>query len=635
MNSFSNANDRQGGHPEQSMRAAIDAIPVQAWRGLPDGSADFLNQRFLDYIGLAATEAMGWGWRQAVHPDDLPIFEKTWDAIRSTALPGESEARLRRFDGVYRWFLFRSEPQHDASGSVVNWYGTNTDIDDLRRAEQRIRDAESELRAVVDTIPGLIWIANSDFLEFLGKQWTELGISLADAGGTKWRRFYHPDDLPQAEQDWREATSTGKLYQNVSRVRRADGEYRWLLHKAVPLRGESGKITRWFGIDTDIEEQKQTEDKLRRSEAYLAYTQQLSQTGSLGWRSDGRDAFWSDETYRIFGYERSIEPSLQRILRLVHPDDIDALRRALDRIQHETSSISIEFRIVSADGTIINLRLLAHAVAQDSDGAEFIGAVIDITAAKRAEEALQRAQANLAHVSRVATLGELTASIAHEVNQPLAGIVTNGEACLRWLEHDIPNLGEARDAVRRMIGDGRRASDVIGRLHALARKDEPQRLPLDINNVVQELLLLVHREMSNHRVVLELQLSPGLPVVLGDPVQLQQVIINLIVNGIQAMADITNRLSVLTISSGTTQTGDVFLAVRDTGHGIGPGILDRLFEAFFTTKANGMGMGLSICRSIIDLHGGAIWATTDEGGSRFQFTLPAHGSNQSLTSKSG
>jgi C4-dicarboxylate-specific signal transduction histidine kinase len=264
-------------------------------------------------------------------------------------------------------------------------------------------------------------------------------------------------------------------------------------------------------------------------------------------------------------------------------------------------------------------------VAQSSDGAEFIGAVTDITAARRAEEALQQAQANLAHVSRVATLGELTASIAHEVNQPLAGIVTNGEATLRWLQRDAPDLGEAQRAIRRMVGDARRAGDVVTRLRALARKDEPRRLPLDINDVVGDLLPLVRREMSNHRVMLELQLSPGLPAVLGDPVQLQQVIINLIVNGIQAMADITDQLNILTISSGTNAADDVFLAVGDTGHGIGAGTGDQLFDAFFTTKTNGMGMGLSICRSIIEVHGGAISATAnDSRGALFQFTLPPY-----------
>ena len=560
-----------------------------------------------------------------VHPEDRPLHDRKWEAAIRTGAMFENEQRLLAADGSSRWFLSRAEAQRDEQGRIVKWFGTNTDIDDLRHAEQRIREAERELRAVVDTIPGLIWSGTADSLDFLSKQWAELGISLAEAGGAKWRNFFHPDDLAQAERDWLEATSTGKPYENISRIRRADGEYRWLLHRAAPLHDEDGRITRWFGIDTDIEHQKRTEEKLRRSEAYLADAQQLSQTGSLGWRSDGRDTFWSDETYRIFGYDRAIAPELDLILRRVHPDDVAALRRAFDRLRDEKSAIGIEFRILSDDGAVAHLRLLAHAVAQCSDGAEFIGAVTDITAARRAEEALQRAQANLAHVSRVATLGELTASIAHEVNQPLAGIVINGEAALQWLRRDVPDLEEATRAIGRMVGDARRASEVVTRLRALARKDEPRRLPIDINEVVQDLLPLVRREMSNHRVMLELQLSPGLPVVLGDPVQLQQVIINLIVNGIQAMADITDQLNILTISSGTNAADDVFLAVGDTGHGIGAGTGDQLFDAFFTTKTNGMGMGLSICRSIIDLHGGTISATANGGrGALFQFTLPPY-----------
>lgn len=247
----------------------------------------------------------------------------------------------------------------------------------------------------------------------------------------------------------------------------------------------------------------------------------------------------------------------------------------------------------------------------------------DITERNRAQEGLHRAQAELAHVTRVTTLGELTASIAHEVNQPLAAIVTNGEACLRWLDREVPQLDEARSAVERVIADGRRASEVIRRLRSLAKKTEVQRAPLSLNDVIDEAILLVQREVLQHRVRLQLALAPELPSVLGDRVQLQQVVINLLVNGIQAMATIADRPRELRIESQPHENDEVLVAVHDSGVGIDPESANRLFTAFYTTRSNGMGMGLSICRSIVEAHGGRVWVASDgASGATFRFTLP-------------
>ena len=249
----------------------------------------------------------------------------------------------------------------------------------------------------------------------------------------------------------------------------------------------------------------------------------------------------------------------------------------------------------------------------------------DITARRQAQEALHRAQEELAHVTRVATLGELTASIAHEVNQPLAAIVTNGQACLRWLGRDVPDLDEARRAVKRIVGDADRASEVILRIRALSRKTEPQKTALSLNEVIGEVLLLVRREVQSHRVSLQLDLAPDLPAVLADRVQLQQVIINLVINAIQAMAPVTDRPRALLLRSRTHEAGQVLVAVQDSGIGIEPRHQSRLFDTFFTTKPDGVGMGLSICRSIVEAHGGEVWATANtRPGTTFQFTLPAN-----------
>ena len=250
--------------------------------------------------------------------------------------------------------------------------------------------------------------------------------------------------------------------------------------------------------------------------------------------------------------------------------------------------------------------------------------LMDITERNRTQEALQQAQAELAHVTRLTTLGELTASIAHEVNQPLAAIVTNGEACLRWLAYRPPELEEVRGAVESMISDGVRASEVVWGLRGLSKKSTPQRRLLDLNDVIEQLVLLVERELLNNRVTLRLELAPALPAVFGDRIQLQQVIMNLVINGIQSMASVTDRPRELLIRSRLGEDDQVLIEVRDCGSGIDPQDMQQLFNAFFTTKPNGMGMGLSICRSIIEAHGGRIWASSNAGpGATFAFTVPS------------
>jgi PAS domain S-box-containing protein len=248
----------------------------------------------------------------------------------------------------------------------------------------------------------------------------------------------------------------------------------------------------------------------------------------------------------------------------------------------------------------------------------------DIEETRRAQEAVAKAQAELAHVARISTLGELTASIAHEVNQPLAAIVTSGEACLRWLDRDVPQLDGAKRAVERMIGDGRRASEVVRRLRNLARKDDFRKLPLDLNNVIDDTLPLVRRELFSHRVTLELEMAAELPPVAGDRIHLQQVVINLLMNAVQAMESLGDDPRELVVRTRAQEDGQVLVAVQDSGPGFAPGSEDHLFDAFFTTKSNGMGMGLSICRSIIEAHGGRLWAQANEPrGAVFQFLMPA------------
>jgi signal transduction histidine kinase len=363
-------------------------------------------------------------------------------------------------------------------------------------------------------------------------------------------------------------------------------------------------------------------DALQRSEDHLADAQRLSRTGSFALDFAKGEYTWSDETYRIFEYDRALTPTVELVRARIHPEDIEAWTASYERRKKSPINVDIQYRLLFPGGRVKYIRALAHPVETPGGDFEYVGALMDVTAAKQAEDQLHEAHTSLAHVTRVTTLGELVASIAHEVNQPLAGIVTNGEACLRWLGRDEPDLKETRSAVRRMIADGQRAGEIIRRLRALTRKDGLQLMPLSLNSVVKEAIPLVQRELINNHVSLRLDLASGLPVVMGDKIQIQQVIINLMLNAVQAMSSISGRPRNLCIRSECDEDGGVRLTVRDSGIGIAPENLDRLFKPFFTTKDGGMGMGLSICRSIIEAHGGLMWAANNaDFGASFGFIL--------------
>jgi PAS domain S-box-containing protein len=418
--------------------------------------------------------------------------------------------------------------------------------------------------------------------------------------------------------------STGRWEGEVSRTRRDGSEIivasRWSLEK-----DPKGEPVGLLEINTDITERKRTQEMLERIQAaYLAEAQSLSHTGSFAWRIDSGDIVWSEESARIYGYDSSVEPTIDLLLARVHPDDLPMVRLIYDRAIGKGQNFDFEHRLSMPDGAVKTVHIVAHVMSENGHGRQFVGAVMDITETKHAQEQLQQAQSNLAHVARVTMLGQLTASIGHEVNQPLAAIVTNGEAAIRYLRREPPELGEVRDALTSMIAEGKRASEIVKRIRLLIQKTTPQNAPLDINDVLAEGAALVQREVANHRVLLQLDLASGLPLVIGDRVQLQQVIINLMINAIQAMADVEGRARVLLVRSGRDAAGSVVVAVQDSGDGLDPATAGHVFDAFYSTKTDGMGMGLSICRTIMDVHDGRIWASANEGpGAIFRFSLPA------------
>ena len=377
-----------------------------------------------------------------------------------------------------------------------------------------------------------------------------------------------------------------------------------------------------------VRHRKEAATQVASKEAYLAEAQHLSHTGSFGWNPSS-GFIWSDETFQIFGFDRGTCPTIETVIDRTHPEDVERVRQFIEGQPRDGKDYDLEHRLLMPDGSVKYLHVVAHPLRAGAGERAFVGAVMDVTAAKRAEEAVQEAQAALAHVTRMATLGELTAWITHEVNQPLTGIVTNGAACLRWLDKAPPALDEARRSVEDMISDARRASEVIHSIRALSKKTDAEKVPLDINDVIREASRLVQREAITHGASLRLELAPELPSILGDRVQLQQVIINLVINAIQAMASVTDRPRTLLIRSQQSEDGRVLVAVRDSGTGIEAKSVNKLFKAFFTTKPSGMGMGLSICRTIIEAHSGQVSAANNSGpGATFQLILPS----RSLTS---
>jgi PAS domain S-box-containing protein len=874
---------------EDRLRLAIDTIPTLVWRSGPKGPPEFFNQQTLDYAGLSLEECLE-GWARTVHPDDIAKLASMWREIRHSGARGETEGRLQRFDGQYRWFLFRVEPLRDETGNIVEWYGSATDIEGRRQTENALRQSEAylaqaqrlslsgtfgwrvatgentwstetyrifgydegspvniemvvarthpedraavqkaiervsidgndydqeyrllmpdgsvkhvhavarserdasgnleyvgavtdvtlareterklrrseaylaeaqrlshtgswawdtrrrefvfrsseahrmlgldpekdavpqqplwdrvhredrdrviemvrqalrekadfegdyrivlpdgstryvhsvghtvvgddgevtelvgthidvteqhlakealekafdeikksedRLRLVIDTIPTLVWRAGPDgvpdFLNQPALDYTGLSFDQIETG---WPRAFHPDDKKGMLVKWSAIRASGMPGELVARLRRFDGEYRWFLFRAVPLRDEQGNIVKWYGSSTDIEDRKRAEEALRESEQRF---RDYAETGS--------DWLWeTTPDHRVVSISEHINAvgfkptGLAGLFRWDIATDVESEPEKW-RQHRAMLDAHLPFRdfeyTLSGTGSPIFVRTSGKPFF-DAKGnfLGYRGTGTDITAAIRAdqaERALREAQAELAHVTRVTTLGELTASIAHEVNQPLAAAVANAEACLRWLDRDTPDLTAARRSVEWVINDSCRASEVIRHVRALAKKSDIEKVPLDVNDVIREAIVLVQRELSSHLVSLRTELAPDLPTILGDRVQLQQVIINLVMNGIEAMLPIPDRPRELVIRSGQDEAHGVLVSVTDCGIGISAENADRLFNAFFTTKSSGMGMGLSICRSIVEAQGGRLSASPNEGpGATFQFVLPS------------
>jgi len=383
----------------------------------------------------------------------------------------------------------------------------------------------------------------------------------------------------------------------------------------------------------DITERKQaeaakdlrSEAELRRSEAFLAEGQRLSLTGSFSWKVATDEMTWSEQLYRIYELEVGVPVTFEMIRRRVHPEDLSLIEkmRRVDQLPDGGKDFEWHYRLMMPDRSIKFLHAVAHAIRDHDGQLEYIAVVQDVTARRLSEEALAKARSELARVARATSLGVLTASIAHEVNQPLAGIITNAGTCLRMLDANPPNVAGARETARRTIRDGNRASDVISRLRALFRNEELTLEVLDLNEATREVLALSSSDLQSTRVVVQSELAEDLPPVAGDRIQLQQVILNLLRNASDAMVDVHDRRREVLIRTERHGGDGVRLTVRDVGVGVDSERVNRLLDAFYTTKHDGMGIGLSVSHSIIERHGGRLWAEPNDGpGATFAFSIP-------------
>jgi len=625
---------------ERALRI-IGSMPAFAWATDAAGRFTYVSPNTLAYLGTVQQDLDPlrdedeFGWRRVVHPDDYDHVAARWRHCLQSGDHYDTEHRLRRADGAYRWFRNSGRPSRDSQGKITGWYGTTLDIDEQKQAEAALRDREHELSQLVDMVPSHLWRLSPDGEPiFFNKRMVDfLGMDVADTARPGITRLeamiaagVHPEDAAAFEGTLRRCLATGEAFAMRYRLRRADGTYHWMSSRAEPLRDQDGRIVQWYGLCHDINDQVHAEETLRQSERRLLQLVETLPAMIDCAAPNGEPIYRSQQLREFLGYhleelDGTGKSRLASTLEAgVHPDDLAGVKEKYAHSLSTGEPYARRHRLRRFDGEYRWVETRAAAM-RNAEGAIVQWNVIclDIDGEVRAQEKLRLAQESLARASQAASLAELSASIAHEVNQPLAAIVANSHACHRWLCAEPSNVARAKITVERIIRDANSAAEVVSRIRALFRQSVEPRTSATLGSVVTEAGNLMAEEAARQRVRMEVDVERNLPLVAFDRIQVQQVLVNLIRNGIDAMNSAADDR---TLGIRVCRTGDVVQTeISDCGRGVE--FPDKIFEPFFTTKEHGMGMGLAICRSIVESHGGRLWVEKNEPqGARFIFTLP-------------
>jgi len=730
----------QGAGKTPDFSAVVNALPGMVWTTRADGRSDFVNRTWRDYTGLSSDEVLGDGWQKAIHPEDLTTFLDSWSAIKESGVAREIDARLRRFDGEYRWFVLNAAPIPETRGANRQWCWLGVYTDEAPSLDGR-------LRRFFDILPWQAGFVNRAGVSEFSNRQALRDFNMTQEELAQWTTsgIVHVDDHERNHEAATALLATGELFDEQIRMLYPSGVYRWTRARCVPVRDAQGNIVRYVTFQIDVDDLKRAEDllaaevkllervargeplaqvlealgrhveelcrdcfcsvlvkdsswqesqwppqmqlqgyascwstpimsgsgepsgviavyrrqaagptaqeqelvnrftqiagiaidraradaalqkserELRETLTQLSEGQRLSKTGSFASDLTHDRNRWSEEFYRIFEFDPTTPPGIPMVRTRIHPDDLELFDAQLRR-RAEGRAVDYTFRIITPKAGVKYLRSVARPVEHITGRPVFMGAVQDITESILSEEALNRARMELTHVARIATLSAMTASITHEVSQPIAGILTNASTLVRMLTADSPNLARAAETAQRTIRDANRASEVIKRLRAMFTKKAPTIEAVDLNDAAREVVALSSGELRKAQAVLHTQFADGLPVVSGDRVQLQQVILNLLLNAADAMSRVEDRPRTLLIQTESHTDDSVKLLVKDSGIGVDPNGVEKLFDAFYTTKAHGMGVGLAISRSIIESHKGRLWAAANDGpGATFGFNIP-------------
>jgi PAS domain S-box-containing protein len=614
------------------LKLLYETAPIGLAFLTPDCRYLQINRHLTEICGISVADHIGRSVRDTV-PQVADQVEKIVQAILRT---GESitgiEVNGQRPDGgnservwVTNWY-----PLKTGEGSILGVNVVAEEITERKQAQAALVASETRFRELADNMSQFAWTADAQgSIYWYNKRWHDYaGTTLEEMQGWGWQKVHHPEHVDRVVDRIRQCFAAGSPWEDTFPLRGKDGTYRWFLSRALPIRNEAGDLVRWFGTNTDVNEQIEAEKALRILNETLEHRVETeAQERARIWNVSEDLLVVAD----MEGRSIAVNPAWQTTLGwsegellnktfewLIHPDDLAKTRAQQARVAGGLSVLHFENRLQNKTGSYHWLSWKAVA-----EKGKIYGVARDITDLKSAADQLRISRRELARVSRHTTMGAMTASIAHEVNQPLTALVTNANAGLRWLDRPEPDVNEVRALLKRIVDDGHRASAVIAGIRSMFRKDGDEGKPLSVNDLIGEVLAVVRGELESHQVSLQTELRDDLPLVLAEQTQLQQVILNLIMNAVEAMSSIADRDRVMIVKSEMGGSDHALIIVEDSGAGIDPSHMSRIFEPFFTTKTHGMGMGLSICRSIIELHGGQLQASPrNPYGSIFCARLP-------------